>query len=211
MSPIPFTYIIIGITAIISILAFSYEELFARFQLNPYQVVHRKQYYRLLTHGFIHAGWWHLFINMLVLYFFGTAVEYYLDYLFESGIINHPILLYLILYLLAIIFSSSISVLKHKDDVWYNSVGASGAVSAVLFFTVFFNPWMEIRLYAAIPIPGIIFAVLYVIYSHIMGKRGGDNVNHDAHLLGAVFGFVFPLFIDVVLFSEFFLANLLRN
>jgi membrane associated rhomboid family serine protease len=210
MIPIPFTYIIIGITVIISIFAFSNDHLFSKFQLNPYQVVHRKQYYRLITHGFIHVGWWHLFVNMFVLYFFGGAVESFLSELHLKGFIKFPILIYIVFYLLAIVFAASTSTFKHKDDAWYNSVGASGAVSAVLFFTVFFNPWMEIRLYAAIPIPGIIFAVLYVIYSHYMGKKGGDNTNHDAHLLGAVFGFVFPLFIDVSLFNVF-LTNLLNR
>lgn len=209
MLPIPFTYILIATTVLISMLAFNNDELFSRLQLNPYQVLHRKQYYRLITHGFVHAGWWHLFVNMFVLFFFGTAVEAFLNGLADAGYLKLPLLIYLILYLVSIVFSSSISTYKHRDDVWYNSVGASGAVSAVLFFTVFFNPWMEIRLYAAIPIPGIIFAVLYVIYSHYMGRKAKDNINHDAHLLGAVFGFIFPLFIDVSLI-QVFLSNLLR-
>lgn len=207
---IPLTYIIIGLTSIISILAFNNEDLFSRLQLNPYQVMHRKQYYRLISHGFVHAGWWHLFVNMFVLYFFGTSTETVLTQLAAQGIIRFPSIIFMVFYLLSIVFASSISVFKHKDDIWYNSVGASGAVSAVLFFMVFFNPWMQLRLYAAIPIPGIVFAVLYVVYTQIMSKRGGDNVNHDAHLLGAVFGFVFPLFMDLGLI-HIFLSNLLHR
>ncbi len=197
------TYFLIGITVLISVLALNNEELFSKLQLNPYLVVNRRQYYRLITHGFVHVNWWHLFVNMFVLYFFGTSAEYFIMELAMKGLVKFPVFVFIGFYLISIAFASSISVFKYKDDYLYNSVGASGAVSAVLFFTVFFNPWMQLRLYLAIPIPGIVFAVLYVIYSHFMGRRGGDNINHDAHLLGAVFGFVFPLFIDLELFNVF--------
>jgi membrane associated rhomboid family serine protease len=100
------------------------------------------------------------------------------------------------------IFSSSISLFKHKDDAWYNAVGASGSVSALLFFSIFFNPWQMIYVYF-IPVPGIIFAVLYIAYSQYMSRRGGDNIGHEAHLLGAVFGFVFPLFLHLELYKYF--------
>jgi membrane associated rhomboid family serine protease len=196
------TYLLIAITVIISILAFNNHELFTKLQFNPYQVVHRKQYYRIISHGFIHAGWWHLFVNMFVLYFFGRTVEAYLNLLAVQGIIKFPILIYLVFYLVAIVFASSISLFKQKDNAWYNAVGASGAVSAVLFFSIFFDPWQSIGVYF-IPVPGIIFAVLYVIYSHYQSKRGQDNIAHDAHLLGAIFGFVFPLFLNIGLFNHF--------
>jgi membrane associated rhomboid family serine protease len=196
------TYIIITITVAISILAFNNRELFSKLQFNAYQVVHRKEYYRLLSHGFIHAGWWHLFVNMFVLYFFGQTVEAYLDLLAAEGMLKYPKLVYLLLYLASIVFASSVGLIKHKNDVWYNAVGASGAVSAILFFSIFFDPWRMIGVYF-VPVPGIIFAVLYVIYSHYQSKRGKDNVAHDAHLLGAVFGFLFPLFIDLQLFNHF--------
>ena len=197
------TYILIAVTSIISILAFNNRELFLRLQFNAYQVYHRKEYYRLLSHGFIHANWWHLGVNMLVLYFFGTYVEYKLKLLAFQGMLKYPLLVYLILYLSAVVFASTISLVRFKDDHWYNSVGASGAVSAVTFFFIFFEPWRMLRLYMAIPIPAIIFAVLYLVYSQYMSKRGGDNINHDAHFLGALFGFVFPLFIDLSLFKDF--------
>lgn len=205
------TIVIIIATSIVSVLCMKNQELFQRLMLNPYQVVQRKQYYRLITHAFVHAGWGHLAVNMLVLYFFGGNVEMILQGLEVQGYINNWELVFVAFYLIAILFSSSISVLKHKNDHWYNSVGASGAVAAILFFFVFFGPREILRLYFAIPIPAIVFAVLYVVYSHIMSKRGGDNVNHDAHLLGAVFGFIFPLFLDLSLFKLFFLENLLRS
>jgi membrane associated rhomboid family serine protease len=197
------TIAIIAVTCLISILAFSNQSLFARLQFNAYQVYHRREYFRLLTHGFIHANWWHLGMNMLVLYFFGGYVEKILQILENEGMLRFPMMVYLLLYLLAIIFASSSSLFRYRDAHWYNSVGASGAVSAMLFFFIFFEPWQKICLYGMLCIPGIIFAVLYLIYSQYMSRRGGDNINHDAHFLGAVFGFIFPLFIDLGLFKVF--------
>lgn len=203
------TYVIIAITVLVSILCFNNHDLFNRLQFNAYQVVHRRQYYRLLTHGFVHAGWWHLFVNMFVLYFFGRYCEIKLMELAQQNIIHFPLLIYLILYLVAIVFASSIGLFQHKDDVWYNSVGASGAVSAIMFFYIFFNPWKMIYLYAILGLPSIVFGILYIVYEHVQGKKGGDNISHDAHLLGAVFGFVFPLFLDVHLIHIFW-AQLIR-
>lgn len=197
------TILIIVVTSVVSVLAFSNQQLFSKLLFNPYQVIQRKQYYRLLTHGFVHANWWHLFVNMFVLYFFGTSAENQIHVLAMDGFLKHPVLAYLILYLVSIIFATTISLFRHKNNYLYNSVGASGAVSAVMFFSIFFAPWQRLYLYAAIPIPGIIFAVLYIVYSQYMSKKENDNINHDAHLLGAVFGFVFPLFIDLELIREF--------
>ena len=201
------TIILIVLTAAVSLWALSDRAVFAKLQFNPYQVFHRKEYYRLLTHGFVHADWWHLFVNMFVLYFFGRTGETYLEQLALADLVKFPKLLFIGLYLSSIVFASSITLFKHKDNYLYNSVGASGAVAAVMFFSIFFNPWQKLYLYAAIPIPGIIFAILYIIYSQYMGRKQRDNVNHDAHLLGAVFGFVFPLFIDLGLI-KFFIENL---
>ena len=84
------TILLIIITVVISVLAFNNQELFSKLQFNAYQVIHRKQYYRLVSHGFIHAGWWHLFVNMFVLYFFGETVEVWLKQLEYAGLINNP-------------------------------------------------------------------------------------------------------------------------
>ncbi len=198
------TYLLIALTVIVSILCMQNESLFNKLKFNAYMVWHRKEYYRLLTHGFVHAGWGHLIVNMFVLYFFGRSSESVLKQLDFSGYISMYPLIYVLMYLLSIVFASSISLFQHKHNHWYNSVGASGAVAAVLFFFIFFNPWEKIyMLLIPIPIPGIVFAVLYLAYSHYMSKKGSDNVNHDAHLLGALFGFVFPLFIDLALFKVF--------
>jgi membrane associated rhomboid family serine protease len=197
------TFLLIIITVVISVMAFYNENLFSRLQFNAYQIYHRNEWYRMLTHGFIHANWWHLIINMFVLYFFGSAAEQYLHSLASEGIIKNPTLMYVTLYLVSIIFASSISLLKNKDNHWYNSVGASGGVAAVMFFSIFFNPWQKVYLYGIIGIPGIIFAVLYIIYSQYASRRGGDNINHEAHILGAVFGFAFPLFLSPGLIHYF--------
>jgi membrane associated rhomboid family serine protease len=197
------TYILIAFTALISIPAFGNHDWFLKLQFNPYQVYHRRQFYRLLTHGFLHANWTHLIVNMLVLFFFGPYVENFLKAALGPEMQHWFRLVYLLFYCSAIVTASLVSLFRHKDDVWYNAVGASGAVSAVIFFFIFFNPWEKIYFYGILPVPGIIMGVLYLMYSHFMSKRDADNINHDAHLTGALFGFIFPLLIDYRLIHYF--------
>lgn len=190
------TILLIIITSIISIIAFGNHGLFDRLQLNPYQVYHKKEWYRIISHGFLHADWTHLIVNMLVLFSFGSSVEQIFKSLAHEGIIQSPILSYVILYFASMVMATITTVKKHKDNIWYNSVGASGAVSAIVFANIFFQPMASVYFYAIIPIPGIIFGALYLAYSHYMSKRDGDHINHDAHFIGAVFGFIYPLFLD---------------
>lgn len=190
------TYILIVFTALVSIPAFSNHDWFLRLQFNAYQIYHRKQWYRMLTHGFLHANWTHLIVNMLVLFFFGPYVEKNLSMILSPGMQQWDKLIYLFFYFAAIVVASLSSLFKHKDHPWYNAVGASGAVSAIIFFFIFFNPWELIYFYGILPVPGVIMGVLYLIYSHYMSRREADNINHDAHMSGAIFGFVFPLFIN---------------
>lgn len=192
------TIIIIIITCILSISAFNRREIFYKFQLNPFQVFHSKEVIRIISHGFLHADWMHLIINMFVLYSFGSAVEQYFKYYFKF-----PVFYFIIFYFLAIILSSLLSVFKHKDNHLYNAVGASGAVSAIVFSSIFFNPWQKIYIYGIIGVPGIVLGILYLVYSYFMSKRSKDNINHDAHFIGAVFGFIFPLLIDFKLITIF--------
>lgn len=186
---------IIIITSVISIICFSRPELMAKLQFNPYLVYHRKEYYRLFSHAFLHADWLHLIVNMFVLFSFGTTVENYFNQLSIAGLLKNPNLIYIILYIGSILFATTTTLIKHKDNSLYNSVGASGAVSAIVFTSIFFAPLNKLFLYF-IPLPGIIAGILYLVYSQYMSKRGKDNINHDAHLIGAIFGFLFPLFID---------------
>ena len=197
------TLIIVIITSAISVIAFSNKALFARMQFNPYQVYHRKEWYRIITHGFLHADWAHLIINMLVLFSFGGVIERAFRFMADQTWMKFPILWYVLFYLLALVISSLTTLRKHKDDVWYNSVGASGAVSAVLFCSIFFDPNMTLLFMGIIPIKAYIFGPLYLLYSYHAARKANDNINHDAHLLGAVFGFFFPIMIDVRLISWF--------
>jgi membrane associated rhomboid family serine protease len=197
------TITIVIITSLISIVCFSRPDFVAQLQFNPYKVFHRKEWHRLVTHGFLHANWFHLIINMFVLFTFGTAVEKYFKQLNHAGILRYPNLDFLLLYFGGIIISSITTLNKYRHNPSYNAIGASGAVSAIVFTSIFFNPLNMLILYF-IPLPAILAGILYLIYSHYMSKRGGDNINHDAHFLGAVFGFIFPLLIDYKLINIFF-------
>ena len=197
------TLIIVIITSAISIIAFSNRALFERLQLNPYQTCHRREWYRIITHGILHANWVHLIINMLVLFSFGSTIETAFHVMSYHTWMKFPMLWYLIFYLLSLMISSLTTLYKHKDDVWYNSVGASGAVSAVLFCSIFFNPNMTLLFMGAIPIKAYVFGPLYLLYSWYSARNANDHINHDAHLLGAVFGFCFPMMIDIRLIQQF--------
>ncbi len=197
------TLIIIIVTSLISIAGFSRPELSRKFIFNPYLVYHRKELHRLITHSFLHADWAHLIINMIVLLSFGTAVERYFMELAAEGVAGHPSTSFLFLYFAGVIISTLSTLFKHKNNSWYNAVGASGGVSAVLFTSIFFDPWRNLYLFAVLPIPGILFGAAYLAYSHYMSKKAADNVNHDAHFIGAVFGLIFPLFIDPGLIHHF--------
>lgn len=184
---------IVILTSLISIIAFSNRDWFAKSQFNPYLVKHRNEWHRFLTHGFIHADWLHLIVNMYVLYQFGQQLEQiYLGWFGEKGK-----LFYILLYVLAIILSSIPSYEKHKNDHWYNSVGASGAVSAVVFACILFVPTMKLALiFLPIPMPAFVFGILYLVYSYYMARKGTDNIGHDAHFFGAVFGIMFTILLD---------------
>ena len=197
------TLIIIIVTLIITVIAFHSDEVMSKMMLNPYQVYRKKEWYRMITHGFLHADWTHLIINMIVLYSFGSNVEAWFGKLKMAGYIDSVTITYSLLYFGGIIISSMITLFRHRNNRWYNSVGASGAVSAIIFTSIFFNPLDRLYFFAVIPIPGIVFAILYLFYSSYMSRRSKDNINHDAHLLGAVYGFLFPLLIDFDLISHF--------
>jgi membrane associated rhomboid family serine protease len=197
------TIVIIIITGAISIWGFSNEAIMKKLQLNPYQITHDNQLHRLITHGFIHADWIHLLVNMLVFFSFGSAIENRFDILAHKGIINNNILHFFILYFGGMVIATISTVIKHKNNPQYNAIGASGAVSAVVFTYIFFSPTNSLLLMGVIPIPAIIFGVLYLIYSQYMARKSGGNVNHDAHFIGAVFGFIYPILLKPSLIYSF--------
>lgn len=191
--------ILIGLTVATSLAAFNNDSLMSRWILNPYQVHHRKQWWRLLTSGFIHADFMHLFFNLFSFYFFGRVVEAYYGYVFGE---LAP-LYYLILYLGAILIANAPSMAKHKDNHYYNSLGASGAVAAIIFAAILFQPWSKIYFFGIIGIPGIVFGPLYLFLEYRMSKQGGTGINHDAHYWGAIFGLIFTLALKPSLFLVF--------
>ncbi len=191
--------ILIGVIVVISATAFSQPKIFNKYKFSPYQIIHRKEYIRLVSHGFLHGSWTHLLINMFVLYSFGHAVINYFDFFFPG----RGQVMFLLLFFAALIFSSLYSLFKEKDNIYYSAVGASGAVSAVLFTSIFFAPYSLLYLFAIIPIPGIVFGIAYLIYTKIMAQKNIDNIGHDAHFWGAVFGFIFPIIYKPSLFMHF--------
>ncbi|HET6243437.1 MAG TPA: rhomboid family intramembrane serine protease [Bacteroidia bacterium] len=193
------TLIIIIITALVSIIAFQKHDIMYKYQFNPYFVKNNNEWIRFFSHALLHADWMHLIFNMLVLYFFGSVVESYFDLYFG----DKGILYFLLLYIGGIIFAVLPTYRKHQNDIYYNSVGASGAVSAVLFSSVLLDPVRDLCLYGVLCFPGIIWALIYLGYSFYMGRRGKDNINHDAHFWGAIFGIVFTIAIRPSFAVEF--------
>ncbi len=184
------TYLIIGTTAIVSFMCFDRRDLFNRLSFNPYAIFKRNEWYRIITYGFVHADMMHLLVNMFTFWSFGT----YMESLFDS--IGFGKWGYLGLYFGGMIFASLYDLFKYRDNIFYHSIGASGAVSAVLFSSIIFDPWGRIYLFAILPIPGIIFGILYLVYCQYMAKQSSDNINHNAHFYGALYGLLFPILLQ---------------
>lgn len=188
---------IVVVTALVSMAAWGQQAVMERLILWPPAVDRNREYERLLSHGFLHADWGHLIFNMIALFSFGQRMEHYM-----AGNIGH--VGYLLFYLTAIVAAALPTYQQHRRDLSYRCLGASGAVSAVLFGAILLDPWSGVFLYMIpIPIPGFIFAALYVAYSMWMDKRGGDNVNHSAHLWGAAYGVMVMLVIEPSLAMSF--------
>lgn len=199
------TIILIVITVAVSFAAFNNAKMMNMLQFNASKIIYKKEYHRLITHAFVHANWEHLFVNMIVLFSFGQAIEAYFKYNFG----NNHVLYFFLLYFGGILASNMYALVKHYKNYFYNAVGASGAVASVLFAAIFFDPWNMIYFFGILPIPGIVFAALYLVYSYQMSHKQKDNVAHDAHFLGALFGFIFPILLNARLF-EIFLDKLFR-
>ncbi len=204
------TLIIVILTVLVSVAAFRKPSLLNRFDLSPFDIAQNKEYYRIFTHAFLHTDYMHLGINMLVLYSFGSGIEQIFGNLEDQGIIFSGPFFYILLYVASVALASLSTIIKYRASRGYSAVGASGAVSAVVFTFIFFAPLQKIYFYMVLPIPGIIFGVLYLIYSSYMGRRNKDNINHAAHFWGAVVGFLFPILLEPELFMVF-LENLFPN
>jgi membrane associated rhomboid family serine protease len=193
MDIIEINFIIIGFTCLISFMAFNNPHWTYKLKHWPYQERRDGEYYRWLTSGFLHGDVMHLVFNMITLYFFGQYVEQWFLSVFEQfgGI------LYLLFYLIAIVAASSATYFKYRETSSFASIGASGAVAAVLFASILIYPTSKIFLFfIPIGIPGFIFGVLYLWFSAYAAKKGGDNIDHTAHYYGAIFGFFFPILFE---------------
>lgn len=187
----PVTYILIGITAAISLYAFQNPALLHKFIMNPYAVGQRNEYFRFVTSGFVHADHMHLIFNMFSMYFFGVAVETVFGYIFG----DLGVLYFIALYILGIVVSDVPTYFKHRGNPRYSSLGASGGVAAVIFAFILFRPLDDICLFFHLCFPGFILGTLYIIFSWYQGRKSNDNINHDAHLYGALFGLIFCVII----------------
>ena len=183
------TLLIVILTGIISYQAFQNPAIFAKLKHYPIAESRNKEYYRFLTSGFVHGSWMHLIINMYVLYTFGERVEQDFQSLFgPSGR-----LIYLLLYITAIIIADVPSFLKHKNNPAYAAIGASGAVSGIVFVFIIFYPWSKLTIFPLVflSFPAILGGVAYLVYSSWASKNARDNIDHSAHFYGAVYGMIF--------------------
>jgi len=194
------TVIILIITCLISYQCFNNQSLFERLKHSPYLESRNKEYHRLITSGFVHGGWLHLFINMFVLYEFGQFIE---DSYIQLFGVTMGRVSFLLMYILTIIAGDLPTYFKHRNNPGYASVGASGAVSGIVFIYILFLPWSKIYLYGIIPIYSILAGIAYLAYSSWASKKRRDNIDHMAHFYGAIFGLLFTIALKPELLSRF--------
>jgi membrane associated rhomboid family serine protease len=197
---ISITIIIIIITAIISFMAFSNHELMDKLIFYPPDIAQRKQWYRFFSNGLIHADIGHLAFNMISLYFFGDLVNSAFTEIFGSS----GTLLYFIMYVSALAVCLIPTYISNKENYYYRSLGASGAVSAVIFAGILLYPDAPLSMFfLPLQIPGFIFGPLYLIITAYLNKRGGGHINHSAHLWGALYGVAFVIVLSFALQTGF--------
>ncbi len=182
------TIAIIAITTLISIGGFYNQRIKEDLIFYPPAISQYNQWYRFFTCGLIHADAAHLFFNMYTLYMFGDAVEGEFVELFG----NLGKLLYIIMYITSLVACLLPTYFKHKNNAYYSSLGASGAISAVVFAFIFLNPTIKMGLiFLPIPLPAFVFGLLYLGITTYLSRRGGSHINHSAHLWGSVYGIFF--------------------
>jgi membrane associated rhomboid family serine protease len=195
------TLIIAAITVITSIRAFSDPSVSSQMIFAPNYMARNNQWYRFFSHGLIHADWMHLIFNMIAFYSFGVLVEnVFIDFYPTTGR-----LIYFSLYVAALPLSSVYDYIKHKDNPGYMALGASGAVSAVVFASILMSPSSSIYLFLIpIPIPAYIFGPLYLLFTVYMARQSTDRIAHEAHFFGALFGILFTTVLIPGIWQYFF-------
>jgi|TARA_B110000879_G_C11181215_1_gene518484 membrane associated rhomboid family serine protease len=152
-----------------------------------------------LSAAWVHADFMHLAFNLYVLYGFGNFLESVFVVWFGTVGLGY----YLFLFLGSVLIAGIPSYIKHKDNSSYAAIGASGGVSGVLFANILLQPFNNLYLFGAVPIPGIVFGIAYLVYSNYMGKKGTDNIGHDAHIWGAIGGMAILVLIKPAVFTSF--------
>ncbi len=177
------------VTVAVSLLAMNNESLLEKFIFNPYTIARDpKQWYRAVTCGFIHADFMHLAFNMFSFYMFGDYVEQFFRMIFGPT----GRFFYLLLYISALVVCIIPTYYQHKRQYYYNSLGASGAVSAIVFAVIFLQPTLQIGFFFIPPIiPGFVFGPIYLAITVYLSKKGGGSINHSAHLWGSLYGFIY--------------------
>lgn len=200
---LPLSTILLAVTVLVSLVAFSDRRLFDGLLFDPYAVRSRNEWQRFLTHALVHADVTHLVVNMFVLHAFGQHVEF----LFGRLSLLPVWVTFGGLYLGGAVVAAIPAYVKHGQHPGYRSVGASGAVSAVIFAMILLLPMAPLRiLLLPIDLPAFVFGILYLVYAWAMDRRGGDHVAHDAHLHGALFGLVYTAVLEpqaVLQFGQF--------
>ncbi|MBK6364181.1 MAG: rhomboid family intramembrane serine protease [Saprospiraceae bacterium] len=195
------TLLIIIFTCLVSLAAFNNQDFFNKLKHHPVSEYRHKEYYRMLTSGFLHGDYLHLFLNMFVLYEFGKYVESFVVSQFDNLMIGR--VMFIVIYLFIIVAADIPTFLKHKTNPYFASIGASGAVAGILFMYIMLNPWAMLGLFAIIPVPAILFGGLYLWYSSWASKNSHDLVDHDAHFFGAVTGMIILVAIQPSVFGIF--------
>ena len=194
------TVIIIIITCLVSFGGFGSHKMIDDLIFYPPAITQRNQWYRFFSCGLIHADLGHLAFNMISLYLFGGFVEDAFGVVFG----NKGKIIYLLMYILALFFCLLPTFVKHKNDYYYRSLGASGAVSAVIFVGILLQPQAKIGFFFIPPIiPGYVFGPIYLVATYYMGKKSRDNINHSAHFWGAIFGIIYIVALAYILKTDY--------
>ena len=191
---LPFSSFVLIITAGFSFYAlYVNQNLIDKFALNPNKVANRRGFSSVFTSGLVHANLPHLVFNMITLYFFGPTLE---------ALIGS--LRFILIYIISLIVGNLATVIKYRNNPEYRSIGASGAISGVLFSYILLNPFSGIVIFPVpFPLPAYIFAILYLLWSYFASKRGMDMINHDAHIWGAIAGIASTIFLVPTAINEF--------
>jgi membrane associated rhomboid family serine protease len=208
---VPFITIgIVVFTCVFSFWAFNREDRLNKYSFMPYQIKYYKEHYRFLSHAFIHADELHLILNMFGLYIFGRNLEFHFNVSETFGRVGGEAL-FLLLYSTAIYAAIIPQQLKLKEDRYYSSLGASGAVNAIIFAGILVSPMdkMGLIFIPGIHIPAWIFGLIYLVVSYFLAKRKSNNpmsgrINHEAHFWGAFYGIIFMAIVEPKLLVQFY-------